>query len=522
MDDLKKRYKYVIVDEFQDTNKLQFDLINALSEIHNNITVVGDENQSIYGFRGAYKDSFTKFKEMFETTKDDYFTLDKSYRSPNAVLRLSHQLILNNNENAFLVKNADDRQGNKVKVYELNNVNEEARKIAEIVEQEIENGTSLSEICILIRTHKQANPIKQALESKRIPFISAGKTDLLQKPEVRTVISYLSILNNLMERTGTGEQSWWHLFHYNNLLHPSDSVKIGRYLKKNKVCIDLALLKDLEKIDLSENGKKIVNRIIYKLQEIISVSNKALPDLILDIFELSGLNRAFTHSRTNQNIEALMNLKNFYDLAENYYRTHSKDLSSFIDYLEILDDLGVNIDAAKIKDINAVRLMTIHAVKGLQFDTVIVSNLADNRFPVTRTSNEPLIPKEFLPHLKDYVDSLGIEDDDEIKNAIKEYEKDQLLYEERRLCYVAITRTKQRLFLTYARSYNKEIDSATPSIFLHELDYKNNDDVEFIEDKDEKCTLFAPTSKYESLKTLLKNQLIQALDSDNIDLFHIL
>lgn len=522
--EVANRYKYVIIDEFQDTNKLQFELIEYLAGDHRNITVVGDPNQSIYAFRGAYRESFNHFKEAFKVNeKTDIFNLDKSYRSPNTILKVSHDLIQNNYEDpakCFLVTSADNREGDKVAVVELKNQDEEARKIAEIVEEEIESGTSLDQICILYRTHKQSRAIRNALEAKKIPIVSAGETDMLQKAEIRTAVSYLSILNNLLERTGTGEQAWWNLFHYHNALTPIDSIKIGRFLKKKRnedVSIDLAVMESIKDIGLSEDGQKIIQRIVKKLETIMKSSSKPLPELILDIYEIVGLNRAFSTQRSIENIESLMNLKNFYDLAESYYTTHDKDLSSFIKYLEILEQLGVNIPASKISNVNAVRLMTIHAAKGLQFDTVIVSNLATDRFPVTRTRGEPLIPKELLPDLKRHMDSLGEISEQQKIDAIKKYEADVLLREERRLCYVGFTRAKNKLILTYARSYNKEENSTTPSIFLSEVKFQENQNMEFCIDKDEKCTVLAPCSKFEKFKQELKNQLINSLDSDDLD-----
>jgi DNA helicase II / ATP-dependent DNA helicase PcrA len=522
--EISQRYKHVIIDEFQDTNKLQFELIEHIAKDHRNITVVGDPNQSIYGFRGAYKESFEHFKEIFQVNeKTDIFRLDESRRSPNTILKISHKLIQNNYENpkeCFEVKNFKNIEGKKVETISLKNGAEEARNVAEIVEKEIAKKTPLNEICILHRTHAQSKLLRQALEAKGIPFISAGKTDLMQRQEIRTVISYLSMIHNLIERTGTGEQAWWNLFHYHNALTPDDTVKIGRYLKKtreDKVSIDFAVLTSLGSLDLSSEGKKVIARVVSKLKELVKSSNKALPDLILDIYETIGLNRAFTHERSIHNVESLMNLKNFYEVAENYYAKHDKSLGSFIDYLEVLDKLGVNIDASKIQDINAVRLMTIHAVKGLEFDKVIVTNLADKRFPLTRTYKEPLIPKEFNPDIIRYLDTLGSLSDKDKESAIKDYERMSLLIEERRLCYVAFTRAKSSLTLTYSNSYNKEDNSSSASIFLEEIEYNSNKDITFIKDDEEKCTIFAPCSKFEQFKSLLKKQLINSLDSDDFN-----
>jgi len=519
-----KRFKYLFVDEFQDTNKQQFELIEHLGSKHKNITIVGDPNQTIYGFRGAYRESFNHFKEVFEVTSKDQFALDKSRRSPNTILRIAHKLIENNYEvkkDCIFVENYEGREGDKVECYQLLSSQEEARKIAELVEEAIEKKIPLSEICVIFRTHKQGEIIEQALEAKGIPIISAGESNLTSQPEIKTVIAYLSILNNLRERTGTGEQGWWSLFHYHNALSPEDSIKIGRYLKEKKddgISIDEALLHNIEHLKLSDSGKEIVRRVVSKIKELLPKTNLPLPKLILDLYELIGLNRAFSHERTPHNIESMMNLRQFYDLAVNYYQLHGKELNSFIKYLEILNEVGVDIPASRVKEINAVRLMTVHATKGLQFDTVIVSNLAENRFPITRTHNEPLIPKELLPEQKKILDNLKEGEDPE--EAIKEYEKMTLLIEERRLAYVAFTRAKRRLVLTFARSYNSETDSATPSTFLVEVEFKENKDLKLIEDNKEESLLFAPCSKYEILKSSLKHQFISALDSEDFeDLF---
>ena len=266
--EVTNQYKYVFVDEFQDTNKQQFELIENLAKSHGNITIVGDQNQSIYGFRGAYKESFEHFEKAFKVTDKDRFFLDKSYRSPNTVLRVAHKLIVNNYSNPKecpMIENGEKREGQKVKCFRMLNKNEEARKVAELVEEEIDKGTPLKEICVLFRTHAQGKLIRKALEAKKIPIIGAGETDLLSRREISTVIAHLSMLNNLRERTGTGEQAWWNLFHYNNRLSPEDTMKIGHYIKSKSnthKSIDEAVLSGIDKIQLSEEGERIVGRVI--------------------------------------------------------------------------------------------------------------------------------------------------------------------------------------------------------------------------------------------------------------------
>ncbi len=508
-------FSYVFVDEFQDTNKLQFSLIEYIAS-HGNITVVGDPNQSIYGFRGAYRESFEHFKQVFNV--QDIIKLEASYRSPDNVLGISYELIKNSYEDpseCIKVENADGVAGDPVDVVELLNKEEEARYIADTVEQAISDGVPKDEICVLHRTHQQAEVIKQALERKGIPVISAGRTNLLQKREVRTAISYLAMLSNVIERSGSGEQSWWDLFHYQNTLSPKDSIKIGRYLKKHDVSIDELMLNHLDEVNLSEAGLRVVSRVKEKLQVLLEGSNKPLPELVLDVLEISGLNRAFTYSRTVENIEALMNLKKLYELAEDFYNLHEQNLSDFIDYIEIVDSLGVNVDASKQMNVDAVRLMTIHAVKGLEYDLVIVSNMAEKRFPVTRTQNEPLIPKELLPDLSAEIRSWGDIPEKEKERRIKDYERRLLIFEERRLCYVAWTRAKKKLILTYARSYNNQPDSNAASVFLQEINYQDNPMVEFVSDPEELSSIVAPDSRAEQYKARLKEQVVTGLDADD-------
>ena len=523
------KFRYVIIDEFQDTNKIQFELIEFIAGDHKNITVVGDPNQSIYGFRGSYKESFNHFMKVYNATKDDEIKLVESWRSPNNILNVAHDLIKNNYSNpeeCFKTFNAEKKEGDKVKVIETLNKDEEARVIADLIEEKLKEGISANEICVLFRTHRQGDYLKEYLKSRNIPVAQAGKTNLLNKREIKTTVSYLSMLNNLTNRTSTGDQAWWNLFHYKNLLSMEDSLKIGRFLKQNKeMSIDEALLHAIDKLNLNRNSEIIIKSIIDKIRDLHEKSNLPLEELVLEIYEITGLNRAFSYKRTPENIEALMNLKKFYDVVKSFREFHGDDLNNLIDYMEVLRDLGVSINASEIQNDNAIRFMTIHASKGLEFEVVIVSNMAESRFPVTRTQNEPLIPKSLLPDLKIYLEEKGEMTDKEREKAIKEYEKEMLLIEERRLAYVAITRAKNQLFLTFARDYKGSTDSNSESIFLNEIGYDNwrtmekveNPTIEYILDEQELNTAIAPTGHKDRLLDSIKTQIIEALDSEDND-----
>ncbi|MDD3976139.1 MAG: ATP-dependent helicase, partial [Candidatus ainarchaeum sp.] len=472
-------YKYVFVDEFQDTNKLQFELIKYIAK-HKNITVVGDLNQSIYGFRGAYKESFEEFKKFFNVLEEDICKLDISYRSTNKILNTSYDLIKNNYENiqdCVKIHSFKEKEGNQVKCINFNNQYEEARFITDDILEKKEN-ISLDNICVLVRTHKQAEVIKQALELKKIPYVYAGKKNLLDAPEIQTVVSYLSVLSNLIERKAIGDISWWNLFHYSNLLSAKDSYKIGKFLKDNRfkeiTINDILLETNKEDLGLSLEGKKIIQRILQRFDKILKISNKKIPQIVLDIYDICGINRKFTYVRNLENTEHLYNLKKFYEISESFYKMHSKRIVDFVEYLEIINKLNITVDAEKINNKNAVRLMTIHASKGLEFNTVYVTNLAKDRFPVTRTKNDPLIPKELLEDRRLKIEDIKKEntslDEKEleklVEKEIKNYEKEIFIYEERRLFYVAITRAEENLYFTYAKSYNDSDKEYTKSVFL--------------------------------------------------------
>jgi DNA helicase-2/ATP-dependent DNA helicase PcrA len=549
------RYNYVFIDEFQDTNKLQYELIKYIAK-HKNITIVGDPNQSIYAFRGAYKDNFDHFIKDFNIKKENIFKLDKSYRCSNKILDIAYRLIKHNikeekqNEELIYLKNANNIEGDQVKVIELSDEYEEARYIADQILRKIEEGVSLKDIAVFIRTHKQSEVIKKELSLKKIPFIYSGDINLLQFSEIKTTIAYLSLLSNILENNGTGQQAWWYLFNYENKISYKDLLKIGKHLKKHRnenLRIDTLLFDN--NLDLSSNTKQIIDKISKRIDYLVKISNRSLPKLILEIYNLTGLSRAYSLKRTPENIEHLLNLKTFYDIVNNYSKKYDDNILNFTKYLEILNKLDINIDSNQTQNVNAVKLMTMHASKGLEFKVVFVSNLAKNRFPIHRTSHEPIIPKEFVPDVKLVIDKFKEDNKDlletkpnkyykALKKKITDYEKKSFRKEERKLAYVAFTRAIDNLYLTYAKEYSNKKEPN--SIFLDEINYKNkkedqdlkeedqeqedlkeNNNIEFIEDQDIKSTIIAPNSKLEKYKVDLKNRIIRSLDSDNTkDVLH--
>lgn len=470
--EIANHYDYIIVDEFQDTNKIQLELLFALTP-HKKITVVGDINQSIYRFRGAYNNNYKEFRDFFGVKDKEIYNLNKSYRSSNKILRLAHDLISNNyekKEENFEVKNAWNKEGENIQVYELNNAREEARKVAEIVEDEIKKGRDINKICVMVRTHQYGRIIRQALNSKKIPYCAVGKDSLLKQQSVKTIINYLTILDKLNSHGRGSSQHWWELI-YNLILPKEDIIKIGRYLKDKEREDSSAekILKEVVNLDLSQQSKLALKILTERINLMFNSPVKDFPNIIKEIISLSGL-------MNEDNKEALMNLNKFYELSANHSVLHEPDISSFLHYLDILKELNIEIEASEIES-NGVRLMTSHATKGLEYDIVIITNMAQKRFPIEKLNNNSLLPTELMPEFRNIQEA-------DIDYFIYEYERKQNLFEERRLCYVGFTRAREKLVLTYAKRYGDR--EHYPSQFLNEIIYKDNKNISFFVDAEDK------------------------------------
>ena len=513
-------FSYVIVDEFQDTNKLQLDFLIRLAS-HGNITVVGDINQSIYRFRGAYKDNLVYFKKAFSVKESDIFTLTKSYRSSNKILRTAHRLISNNYSNpseCFFVESADSREGGNIEFYRMKNSREEARKAVELINSERKSGVSYEDICIIFRTHQQGRIIRQALEREKIPYVSVTKASLLKQKSIKTARDFLIILDKIRRNDNGGEDAWWDLI-YQLGFPQEDLIKIGRAIKefsgngrqerrqkeadetKKNVNLSGHLMDGLVKLPLSEYGRIAATSLIEKINQMSGMIEKPISELIMEIYRIAGL---INEQKTRQEKEIMLNLNKFYEIAKVHEELYDSDLNNFIYYLDILESLGIELSASSLEE-EGVRLMTSHSTKGLEFKTVIITNFAQGKFPIERYTSNSLIPTELLPEIKDEIKLIGQE---EIKSFISNYEKHHQLLEERRLAYVSFTRAKEKLYLTFSELYGSK--KAYPSQFLDEIKYMGSKDINYVCDEDE---------KFKDFEVLIRpaNEISQALYSNDIE-----
>ena len=467
---ISEDYDYIIVDEYQDTNKVQFNILCLLAK-NKNITIVGDANQSIYRFRGAYKDNIKKFKEFFHVQEEQVYNLDKSYRSPNTVLNVAHQLIEHNYENkneCFKVLNKYERQGNPVEIFELEDEKEENRKIIELIEKRISENIPLKEICVMFRTHQQSARLKKSLFEKKIPFISLTKKSLFETPHVKKLISYLDIVQKILKNENGGELSWWSIFSED--LEKEILSEIGREIKRKSnssqssaESLSKSLCESLSSLKLPEKAQIKVKETLNNIKSLIEKKSELLKEIIE--------NTCKTIFPTMIEQEAIKNLEKFKAIALEYEKKESPNIQDFLYHLKVMQKLNIAIEAPAMEE-DGVRIMTHHSTKGLEFDTVICSSMVQGKFPSEKIKSSTLIPLELFPDISELLNNTP---DYAKEDIIEEYENASHVTEERRLCYVAFTRTKEKLFITYAKEYNNKPHEV--SQFLKEIDYKNNENV---------------------------------------------
>ena len=289
---------------------------------------------------------------------------------------------------------------------------------------------------------------------------------------------------------------------------------------KKWVSFQEAIYQNIEALGLSRSGIETINNAKKRIDMLCGKKNLDVSDLILEVYDLSGLSRQFAHTDTKRSREALLNLRKVFELASNFEEFHGKDLSLFIDYLEILDEMDGNPPPARIANEDAINLMTIHAAKGLEFNVVFLTNLAKDKFPLYRGGAEPLIPPELMEQYRDIFENDTIKD---TEKAVRERKKEIKKEEERRLAYVAFTRAREHLFLTLAIKYAD--DEREPSEFLGDIGYDNwraggnivVGDLSYSRDTDTKAREMVKDSALEREKAMLKRILIESMDSGDFN-----
>lgn len=397
----QNRFRYIMVDEYQDTNHAQFRLVQLLSQKHQNLCVVGDDDQSIYRFRGATIENILNFEKQFQNAV--VIRLEQNYRSTKTILEAANDVIAHNAGRKEKTLWTDLEDGKKIIWYKAVDETDESRFVAEKIEKEVQNGASYQDFAVLYRMNAQSNNIERMFVKEKIPYHIYGGTRFYDRKEIKDVLAYMTILYN-----------------------PFDMVRFKRIVNEPKRGIGDATMEMLENItrDLgispidvmrdSETYPVLSKKVAHlkKFALMIDELTDSVKTMQLDeFFDLLLQKTGYADYLKNMGEEGKIRLENVQELKSNILKyMKESELPSLENFLE---EVSLYADAEQTETApDTVSMMTIHAAKGLEFKTVFLIGMEENIFPSARSIN-------------------SLDEND--------------LEEERRLAYVAITRAKKQL-----------------------------------------------------------------------------
>ncbi|MBJ6745150.1 DNA helicase PcrA [Streptococcus sp. 121] len=429
----QQKFQYIHVDEYQDTNQAQYQLVKLLASRFKNICVVGDADQSIYGWRGADMQNILDFERDYKNAK--VVLLEENYRSTKKILQAANEVIVHNKNRRPKKLWTQNPDGRSLVYYRATNEQEEAFFVAKTIRQLVlEEGKNYKDMAVLYRTNAQSRTIEEALMKSAIPYTMVGGTKFYSRKEIRDLVAYLNLLAN-----------------------PKDNISFERIINEPKRGVgpgtltklrDFAQLQGLSLFEASSDLmlSPIKGKAAQAIEDFAVMMNRLRQDLDrLTVTELvnvllddSGYRQSLEAQRTVEAQSRLENIQEFLSVTQSFDDGEKEDNETGLDRLgRFLVDLALSSEADEGEvELAEVTLMTLHAAKGLEFPFVFLIGMEENVFPLSRASQDP----------------------DELE-------------EERRLAYVGITRAEERLFLTNANSrllygrtgYNK------PSRFLNEI-----------------------------------------------------
>lgn len=449
----QEQFKYLLIDEFQDTNYAQNQLAILLAGTKKNITVVGDDDQSIYRFRGAAVSNIIQFHKNFPRSK--VIVLTKNYRSTQEILDRSYDLIQNNNPDRLEPVEKIDKHlvsqvakdGEEIKFIHIDRVENEAeavvKKIQEIVKEE---EYEFRDFAVLVRANNHSEPFIRAFQRHGLPYQFLGPGRLFKQSEIVDLISYLKVLYNFEDSV-----AFYRLISIDYFDIPArDLAAVTNYARR----LRLSLFEACERIDdvfVSNESKEKVKKILGIINKHLKLLRKETAGQLLYYFlEDTGLLQKLLKPESSDAEKKAANISKFFDKLKTYEVDHEDaTVSAVVDWIELSSELGESPLAADTDwtDINAVNILTVHSAKGLEFPIVFLVNLVAQRFPTPDRREQIPIPEVFIKEVL----------------PIGDYHVE----EERRLFYVGMTRAKDLLFFTAADYYGegKREKRLSPFIF---------------------------------------------------------
>ena len=433
LDKYSKRFRYVMIDEYQDTNHAQYLLAKLLASHWKNIAVVGDADQSIYAWRGADIQNILDFEKDYPEAK--VVLLEENYRSTKTILQAANEVIRNNRNRRPKNLWTQNEDGEEIVYYRANDEQDEALFVARTIDQLSREGYSHKDFAVLYRTNAQSRTVEEALLKSNIPYTMVGGTKFYSRKEIRDVISYLNLIAN-----------------------PSDNISYERVVNEPKRGVgpgtvdkirNFAASQEISLLDASANillspVKGKAAQAVYDFANMLLDLRERLDDftvteLVEAVLEKTGYAAALAAQATIESQARIENIEEFLSVTKNFDESpdNSADESGLDKLSRFLNDLALIADTDDgDTESSEVTLMTLHAAKGLEFPVVFLVGMEENVFPLSRAS----------------------EDEDELE-------------EERRLAYVGITRAEKILYLTNANSrmlYGKT-NYNHPTRFLREI-----------------------------------------------------
>lgn len=441
----QERFRYILVDEYQDTNHSQYLIVKALASRYENICVVGDDAQSIYAFRGANIRNILNFKKDYKDAKS--YALEQNYRSTKTIVNAANNIIKNNVDQ--LEKNVwtSNVEGNKIPVYRALTDADEARYItSQIFEVKMNQNLQEKDFAILYRTNAQSRALEEALRKRNIPYRIYGGLSFFQRKEIKDLVSYLRLLVNDRD-----EEALLRVINYPKRGIGDTTVqKLLVYADEKGLSI-FDVLNNLNQYGASIGISAGLVKKLYDFSMMISsfkvlLKSQDIYEVALQVAKQTGLLQSLREDATPEGIARLENLQELMNSIQGYVDEQQQIEGGDPTLEGFLEDIALATDADnEDENDNKVALMTVHLAKGLEFPVVFIAGLEENLFPSQMNLNTR-----------------------------------QELEEERRLFYVALTRAEQQAFLTYSVSrarWGKIVD-AEPSRFIEEiedryLDWKN-------------------------------------------------
>lgn len=420
LDRYQELYKYILIDEYQDTNEAQYKFTKKLANKYKNIFVVGDNDQAIYAFRGANFKNILNFEKDYPNCKT--ILLEENYRSTKMILNAANSVIKNNKERKDKNLWSNNPEGNKIKYIQADSDKEEGSYISSKIKELNNSGVNYEDIAILYRTNAQSRLIEEEMLKNNIPYRVIGSFYFYNRKEIKDLLCYLRLINN-----------------------PHDDISLARVINVPKRGIGAKTMENLDAksnelgislFDAISDGKELsFKNLILKMQE--ECENLSLTEMVDLVLNESGMKQELVNEKTLESEIRLENLEEFKSITKNYEEEFGViSLSDFLNEISLVSDMSEHQESK-----NKVSLMTVHAVKGLEFDYVFVTGMEEGIFPHYNAIN------------------------DGSRSAIEE---------ERRLCYVAITRAKKDLWLLNAkrRMLFGNTQTNLPSRFMDEIDPK--------------------------------------------------